>query len=637
MLNSAELFLQSIEEYALVMINAEGFVQSCNRATNTITGFTYMELSGSSFSIFYTDDDKIRKRCEDDLSITLKAGKHSSETWKIKRDGTKYWCSMSLSVIMKDGLLLGYTAVLKDISGKKEEELQIRKQEERWRIMIEGVKEYSIFMLDTKGYILTWNDGGKNIKGYTSFEIIGKHFSTFYTSEDLENKKPENELKIAIATGKYEEEGWRVRKNGSLFWANVVITTLYNEYNEHIGFSKVTKDLSDKKQEEESLRQSEERYRLLVGQVKDYGIFMLDEKGRIISWNEGARKMKGYQPEEILGKYFSIFYPEEDKLNHRPDQELKIARQCGKYEEEGWRVRKDGTMFWANVVITAIYNDLGIFLGYVKVTRDLSERRDAEMALKENEARYKKLVEQLKETNESLAHANKELEDFTSIVSHDLQEPVRTIKSFLVLITKKLSEKELNVEELKAYIHKGVNATNRMRSLIQNLLQFAQLGKDEVAIEEIAVKDLVAEVLQNLKTIIDGSGAIITFATDIEIIKADRIQLMQLIENLVTNALKFVEGRAPEIKINCKNGIEMISFSVEDNGIGIASESQQRIFEIFRREPTAKKFPGTGIGLSICKKIVDRHKGKIWIESQIGKGTTFYFTLHNINGIFNRY
>jgi PAS domain S-box-containing protein len=635
MLTESQLFLESIEDYALIRLNADGLIQSCNKATSSITGYSCNELYNQPVSTLYTTQDQERKRSTDELLATLKVGRLSSESWKLKKDGSQYWCTMSLTPIYnQQEEHVGFALVLKDITAKKLSELEVRKREERFRLMVEGVRDYAIFMLDPTGHILTWNDGAQRVKGYAPNEIIGKHFSIFYTGEDLKSEKPKRELEIAIKTGKYEEEGWRVRKNGSVFWANVVITALSNEYNELIGFSKVTRDLSERRREEEVLRQSEERYRLLVEQVRDYGIFMLDEKGRIISWNEGARRMKGYEPTEILGKYFSIFYPEEDKLNDRPAQELKVAREQGKYEEEGWRVRKDGTVFWASVVITAIFNSKGIFLGYAKVTRDLTERKEAEIALLESSRKYKLLADKLKETNSSLAEANKELGEFTSIVSHDLQEPVRTVKSFLVLIEKKLSDKALNIDELKTYISKAINASSRMRELISNLLEYAQLSKEEVANENINVHEMVADVLQNLKSNIEATDAIITINIKSETVIGDRIQLMQLIQNLLTNSLKFVENKIPEIVIENRYEKEHLLFSVKDNGIGIATESKDKIFDIFRREYAAKAYPGTGIGLSICKKIVDRHKGKIWFESERGNGTTFYFTIDNNNHEF---
>jgi PAS domain S-box-containing protein len=473
---------------------------------------------------------------------------------------------------------------------------------------------------------MSWNEGAKRIKGYSANEIIGKHFSTFYTAEDLEDKKPERELRIAIETGKYEEEGWRVRKNGSVFWANVVITALYNELNQHIGFSKVTRDLTDKKMHEESLKQSEERYRSLVEQVTDYGIFMLDEKGRIISWNEGARRIKGYEGIDIIGKYFSIFYPEEDILNGKPAYELKVARAEGKYEEEGWRVRKDGTLFWASVVITAIYNSEGIHIGFSKVTRDLTERKEAERALRESYERYRLLAEELRATNTELSYANEELEQFTSIVSHDLQEPIRSIKSFLQLINIKLNNQEY--DDLKTYIEKAVSSADRMKQLIQNLLHYSQLSKGERVEETVRVEDIINEAVQNVRNSVDNSNAQITIETDVETIEGDRVQLVQLVQNLLSNALKFTDAQSPKIKISGVRENGHVKFSISDNGIGIAETDLNKVFEIFRRLHTKKAYPGTGIGLAICKKIVDRHNGRIWPESKPGKGTTFYFTLN---------
>ena len=623
MFTDSQLLLQSISE-AIIMLNKDGYVLYSNPAVTSLTGYSTDELFNKSFSIFY-ENDSIKS--EYDLHLTLKNGRFKSEGWRTGKNETRFWVESTLSLVKDEiGAVTGYCCLMREVYERKKEEIVLREREERFRLMVEGVKDYAIFMLGPQGHILTWNEGASIIKGYASNEIIGKHFSTFYTAEDLESRKPERELKIAIATGKYEEEGWRVRKNGSVFWANIVITPLYNDRNQHIGFSKVTRDLTDRKQNEESLRQSEERYRSLVEQVIDYGIFMLDEKGRIMSWNEGARRMKGYTAKEIIGKYFSIFYPEEDILNNKPENELLIASKHGKYEEEGWRLRKDGTRFWASVVITSIYNSEGNHIGYSKVTRDLSERKESERALKESYDKFRALAEELRNTNSDLSFANQELEQFTSIVSHDLQEPVRTIKSFLALLNLKLEQGQY--EDLKIYIDKSIMAANRMRELIHNLLHYSQLGKSEVREEEIDVSELVNHALQNLRSSIEATGALITIEKEVESIYGDRVQLVQLIQNLLSNALKFTDRKHPRIKIRCWQENNHIRFSVSDNGIGIAGNDLNKVFDIFRRLSTEKEYPGTGIGLAICKKIVDRHGGRIWPESEPGKGTTFYFTLN---------
>ena len=608
------------------MLDKDGYVKYSNPAATAITGYSADELLNQSLSLFYSDGNDSTKSGYE-LSQALKKGKYMSEGWRIKKGEARFWGEILLSPVYDEkNTLAGYSCIIRDISEKKQLELELRKNEERYHLMVEGVKDYAIFMLDANGYIQTWNDGAKRIKGYNSNEIIGKHFSIFYRAEDLENKKPERELTIAIKEGRYEEDGWRVKKNGSVFWANVVLTALYSEQNKLIGFSKLTRDLTERKRKEEELQQSEERYRSLVEQVTDYGIFMLDEKGRIASWNEGARRIKGYNADEIIGKYFAIFYPEEDILNGKPAYELKVARAEGKFEEEGWRLKKDGSRFWANVVITAVYNKQGILVGFSKVTRDLTERKKSERELRDSYDSYRKLAHELRVTNTELSHANEELEQFTSIVSHDLQEPVRTIKSFLTLIDIKLDQ--VQSADLKLYINKALNAAGRMKELIQNLLHYSQLSKDEITREEVNVALLFNEALKNLESSVDASKAQITIENEVDTIYGDRVQLVQLIQNLVSNALKFTSSETPQIKIKCTKEDGHVKFAVSDNGIGIARGDLNKVFEIFRRLNTAKEYPGTGIGLAICKKIVDRHQGKIWPESKPGKGTTFYFTLN---------
>ncbi|MEO6730620.1 MAG: PAS domain S-box protein [Ferruginibacter sp.] len=610
--------------YGILMIDKDGYIIFQNPEVSRITGYQNNELLNQHLSVIYPNADTTKSGYE--LSIALKKGKNITEGWKSRKDSSSFWAELTLSTVFDDQhMFAGYSCVLRDKSEEKKVQLQLRKSEEQYRLMVEGVREYGIFMLDPQGYILTWNEGAMRTKGYTQDEIIGKHFSVFYTREDIEDGKPERELLIAVNTGKYEEEAWRIKKNGSVFWANVVITALFNETNKLVGFSKVTRDLTDRKQNDELLRQSEERYRSLVEQVTDYGIFMLDEKGRIVSWNEGAKKIKGYNADEIIGKYFSIFYPEEDILNGKPAHELKVARKEGKYEEEGWRLRKDGSFFWANIVITAVYNQAGNMIGFSKVTRDLTERKASERELKESHDRHRHIAEELRITNKFLSDANEELEQFTSIVSHDLQEPVRTIRSFLQLIEQKLDDQP--EAELKTYITKAIKAASRMKELITNLLEYSQLDKSDIKREAVNVEELLNEALQNIKTSVDAAGASIVIEGEVETVYGDRIQLVQLVQNLVSNAVKFTNGQKPEVVIKSTEENGQVKFGISDNGIGIAESNVNKVFEIFRRLNSDKAFPGTGIGLAICKKIVERHKGKIWLVSELGKGTTFYFTL----------
>jgi PAS domain S-box-containing protein len=293
---------------------------------------------------------------------------------------------------------------------------KLEMSEKRFRLMIAGVKDYAIFMLNPEGYITTWNEGAERLNGYKASEIIGSHFTRFYTPEDLARNHPEAELKLAMKNGKYEEEGWRVRKNGTRFWANVLITAIRDGDQNLIGFSKVTRDLTERKSALEELRQSEERFRLMVTEIKDYAIFMLDPEGKVTTWNEGARRLKGYDEREIVGVHFSKFYPDSDQKAGKPEWKLEQARKIGKVEDEGWRVRKDGSEFWANVVITRIDDAQGKILGFAKITRDLTDRKIIEEKRLE-EARRIAQLEQVQENERTLDQIFEESPSFMTLLS----------------------------------------------------------------------------------------------------------------------------------------------------------------------------------------------------------------------------
>ena len=246
------------------------------------------------------------------------------------------------------------------------------------RLLVESVQDYAIFALDPDGYILSWNAGAQRFKGYTADEIIGKHFSIFYPHEKIASGFPEYELREAARTGRFEDEGWRLRKDGSRFWASVVITALRDHTGTLVGYAKVTRDLTERRATDQALRLSEERFRLIVQGVRDYAIFMLDPTGHVATWNDGAQRIKQYSADEIIGKHFSIFYPPEKIAEQFPQYELKEAERTGHFEDEGWRIRKDGSRFWANVVITALRDADGHLIGFSKVTRDLTERKASE-------------------------------------------------------------------------------------------------------------------------------------------------------------------------------------------------------------------------------------------------------------------
>ncbi|HET9652642.1 MAG TPA: PAS domain S-box protein, partial [Usitatibacter sp.] len=265
--------------------------------------------------------------------------------------------------------------------------------DEPYRLLVDSVRDYAILLLDPEGNVATWNPGADRIQGYRADEVIGRHFSLFYPASAVERGWPERELDTARRLGHFEDEGWRVRKDGSTFWASVIIAPVRDAQGRLLGYSKIVRDLTERRDNEERLRQSEERFRLLVESVQDYAIFLLDPDGRVASWNAGAQRIKGYNAQEIIGRSFTTFYPQEALDRNWPAIELEHAKRLGRFEDEGWRVRKDGTRFWANVVISAARDDKGKLVGFAKVTRDLTERRMHEQMLRRSEERFRLLIE----------------------------------------------------------------------------------------------------------------------------------------------------------------------------------------------------------------------------------------------------
>lgn len=295
----------------------------------------------------------------------------------------------------------------------------LQRSEEIFHLLVDSVQDYAIFVLDPQGHIQTWNSGAERIKGYRAEEIIGRHFSVFYPREAVERGWPQHELRVAAETGRFEDEGWRIRKDGSQFWANVVISRLLDPAGQLIGFSKVTRNLTERKQAEEALRESEERFRLLVERVGDYAIFMLDPTGHVTSWNAGAEHIKGYRAEEILGKHFSCFYTPEDRERNWPQEVLRQAFEHGRYEEESWRVRKDGERFIADVVITAVYDHDGRLRGFAKVTRDVTERKRVEETLRRTRDELEQQSRQLRRLAVELSAAEQRERKRISVILHD--------------------------------------------------------------------------------------------------------------------------------------------------------------------------------------------------------------------------
>jgi len=504
-----------------------------------------------------------------------------------------------------------------------------RKSDERYIKMIEEVQDYSIILLDEQGVILNWNIGAAKIKGYTAKEIIGKNFRIFYRKVDQDTGLPEHLLDIARKSGRAAYEGLRVRKDGTTFWGYVVITALHDDKNNIIGFSKVTRDLSERKAAEENLkeyaaqlqekienlRRREEYFHKMVAEIRDYAIILMDINGNILDWNLGAEKIKGYSAEEIIGKNFRLFYEKEDIDRGLPDKLLKEGIENGRAFHEGWRIRKDGTRFWGNIVITALHDDNNNVIGFSKVTRDLTEKKKTEDEM----IRYMNLLEQ----------KNSELEQFAYVASHDIKEPLRKIVAFGDLLQHNYSA---SLEDrAREYVIRMQKASQRMMDLIENLLEFSRINKIMEAPNAVDLNKVVDEVLQDMEII--NNKAKIT-KSNLPAISGHAIQMRQLFQNLISNAIKFNDSPEPLVDISSEIVQDESAASgktckiyIKDNGIGFSPEYKTKIFEVFQRLHGKAEYPGTGMGLAICKKILENHNGNITVESEEGIASTFIVEL----------
>jgi len=520
------------------------------------------------------------------------------------------------------------------------------------RLLVESVQDYAIFALDRDGRILSWNAGAERFKGYTADEVLGRHFSIFYPRERIAERFPEYELEQATEHGRFEDEGWRIRKDGTRFWANVVITALRDGHHQLLGFAKVTRDLTARRAAEEALRISEERFRLLVQSVRDYAIFMLDPQGCVATWNAGAERLKGYTEQQILGAHVSVFYPGADRA--RAAAELDEATRTGKFEEEGWRVRRDGTRFRAHVVLTAIHNAEGTLLGFAKVTRDLTERLAAESraladarrvateeaarrAAEDSARELRSLADQLHAQTEELARRSEEAEsanraksEFLAAMSHELRTPLNAIGGYAELLGLGLSGPV--TEQQREQLQRIRRSQQHLLGLINDILNFSRLeaGRVTYDIAPVRVGDAVLGVADMIVPQAQGKGLQLHVAPIDEqlVARADRAKLDQILINLLSNAVKFTEpgGR---ITIEADQADEVVAIRVRDTGMGIPEDRLESIFEPFVQvgRSLTNTAEGTGLGLAISRDLARAMRGDVQVTSELGVGSTFTLIL----------
>jgi PAS domain S-box-containing protein len=598
--------VEGVRDYAIFMLDPEGHVSSWNTGAQLIKGYRPEEILGKHFSIFYQAGAVERGWPEHELRVARKEGRFEDEGWRVRKDGSVFWANVVITALYdENGELKGFLKITRDLTVRRRQEDLLRESEERFRLLIEGVKDYAIFMLDPEGRISSWNQGAQLIKGYRPEEILGKHFSVFYPAEAVARGWPEHELRVAREVGRFEDEGWRVRKDGSVFWANVIITALYGAKGELKGFSKITRDLTERRRQEELLKESEERFRLLVQGVKDYAIFMLDPEGHISSWNQGAQLIKGYRPEEILGKHFSVFYPADDRASGWPEHELRVAREEGRFEHEGWRVRKDGSTFWANVVITALYDHRDRLLGFAKVTRDLTDRKRIE----------------------ALEEADLRRNEFLAMLSHELRNPLAPIRNALgVMRMNGVSESAL--EWAKTVVDRQVTHLTR---LVDDLLDVSRIASGKITLhrEPVELAQVAASAVESSQPLIDSRGHTLELRLSDEPLRVegDLTRLSQVVMNLLNNAAKYTpEGG--HIRLTTERDGAAAVIRVRDTGVGMPTDLLPKVFDLFTQGDRSldRSEGGLGIGLTLVYRLVTLHGGSVEAKSE-GPGLGSEFTI----------
>jgi PAS domain S-box-containing protein len=609
-----ELLVSAITDHAIYMLDPEGFITSWNEGAQRIKGYSHAEIVGQHFSRFFTADDQQARQPQFVLERALATGRHESEGWRVRKNGSRFWANAIVHPVYDEQqTLIGFAKITRDMTDRVAAQEALRASERHFRMLVDGVIDYAIYLLDPSGLITNWNAGAERLKGYTADEIIGHHFSRFYTKEDRAKGAPARVLATAAAEGRYESEGWRVRKDGSRFWASVLVDAIKNEAGEIEGFAKVTRDISERRSAHEALMESERQFRLLVSNVTDYALYMLDPNGVVTSWNAGAARIKGYTADEIIGQHFSRFYTEGDRAAGLPSRALYAALQHGRFETEAWRVRKNGELFWANVIIDPVRDERGELIGYAKITRDITERRNAQIAQEQAAAKH--------------AHAQKmdAIGQLTGGVAHDFNNLLtiiigQTNKLRRLLTDEKGTQAVANIEM----------AAQRGATLTRQLLTFSRRQAFHPTVLNAAERLEVIKPL--LASFVSGHVKISTVTPSATWpVKVDANELELALVNLVLNA-RDAMPQGGTVAITTENitltaadtaaGLtgDFVAVRVTDEGQGIAPDVLPKVFEPFFTTKDVDK--GTGLGLSQVHGFAHQAGGTVAIASELGKGTT---------------
>jgi len=608
----------------VIATDIEGRVEMMNPVAEELTGWKKEEATGKSLEeIFNIINEETRQTVENPVRHVMREGivvGLANHSVLIAKDGTEHPIADSGAPIRNEkGEITGVVLVFRDQTQEREAQKALYESEARLHMLIEGVTDYAIYLLDPGGKVVNWNSGAERLNGYRADEIIGQTFSQFFTQDDQQNGKPQRLLAEAQLRGPIEDEGWRVRKDGTRFWASAVITALQKEDGSLYGFAKVTRDLTERKRVEETLQETSEALARIV-ETSPLSIIVSDLQGDVTMWNHAAETTFGWKANEVIGNPNPIILS--DKQDEVRGVRQQIIEGRSLIESETERVRKDGVLIAVSLSATALRNKEGQPNGILSIIADITKRKQAE---KEVSSLNTQLEQRVIERTAQLEAANKELEAFAYSVSHDLRAPLRAVDGFSRFIMEDYGDKlDSEGKRMLGLIRSN---TQKMDQLITDLLGLSQITRKDLRYSDIDMTQMAISMFN--ETAQDDIKDNIRFTVDqLPEAFADPTFLKQVWINLLSNAIKFTsKKKIPEIKIGSKIENHTNTYYIKDNGVGFNQEYVHKLFGVFQRLHKSEDFEGTGVGLAIVQRIIHRLGGKVWAESEEGKGATFYFSL----------
>ncbi len=620
------LLVEGVQDYAIVMLDPQGHITSWNPGAQTIHGYPAEEVLGHDSAMLYTRADQLRQWPRTVLNAAASQGRVQEEGWRLRRGGERFQANVVLTALPGEkGQLRGFAQVTRDITARKESEVQLRRSEERYQRLVEHCPD-AIVVVQADGRVAFANQAAVKLFGVASKkELVGRPARRFL-SQDLwpEAVRGFRQRRSGQSFSPFVEKELR-RTDGTscVVEFSTAPTTVHGEPAAEI----IAHDISERRRAADELRQSEERFRMLVEEVHDYAIYMLDTAGHVITWSTGAEHLEGYRAEEILGRPFTTFFPPEDIQSDLPARLLRTAAAEGRTVNEGWRVRKDGSKFWSQGVITALRDEQGKLRGYSKIAHDITQQQQAAAEIRRlNE----ELEQRVRERTSQLEVANKELEAFSYSVSHDLRAPLRQIAGYVRLL--ELDAGPRLDEASRQHLDTIAASAKSLGDLIDALLAFSLMGRSELNRQPVNLAVLVEEARQELAH--EAAGRQIDWQIGpLPVIQGDAIMFRQVVINLISNALKYTRTRErARIEIGATESAEETTVFIRDNGVGFDMEHADKLFGVFQRLHPASQFEGIGIGLANVSRIIRRHNGRVRAEGAVDGGATFYFSIPKKQG-----